>query len=137
MVGAPAPAPVAPAPVAPVAAAIPARGQATLARWGKGKVTGQTTLTPSALRFLASTPTTQIACNVAAQPKLPQSTPAARFLASYAYKGTVAKGNKTTIEALVNLYNAKGWGEKLMYADLAWDVNHGFVLVNGVNGVTL
>ena len=45
----------------------------------------------------------------------------------WCYDGT--KGYRTTIKAVVDKYEKKTKGSTLAYADIAWDVNHGFIEV--------
>jgi hypothetical protein len=68
---------------------------------------------------------------VAANPK--SETPATRFAALYMVQGAFVKGAQFTLGALLQ-HRAYTNAAKLFYADLAWDCNHGFVTVAGVNG---
>ena len=111
---------------------MPKRGAATLARWARGNVTGHATLTAGALASMALPQTTVITVNVATNPK--SATSATRFAASYATRGVITKGAQITLAQLANTYATHAYGNKQMYMDLAWDCNHGFVLIAGVNG---
>ena len=101
----------------------PSKGLATRNRWSaclKARP-GAKLVMPSDVKLLALD-----SVIVTLQPGNPKKrSSATRY--NWCYDGT--KGYRTTIKAVVDKYEKKTKGSTLAYADIAWDVNHGFIEV--------
>ena len=105
----------------------PSKGAATRNRWSaclKARP-GAKLVMPSDVKVLALD-----SVIVTLQPGNPKKrSSATRY--DWCYDGT--KGYRTTIKAVVDKYEKKTKGSTLAYADIAWDVNHGFIEVEAAS----
>ena len=134
--------PAAPATVAP-AVTPPARGLVTASRWAVGiKASGLPAGTGVTLaQHIKALPhNAVITCQRNSNPKLRGSTTPANL---YKFGGVVGQwgvGLTTTLgQYIANLTNphngATYGGQSMAFKHVAWDVNHGYITIQGINGV--
>ena len=123
-----------PAMPAPAPAAQPTtrarRGSGAAAnRWAKGNVTGLPPIGQYQLTDLP--PQTVIYVLVKNNPK--GGTSQQVFNACYMRAGALVQ--QTTVAVALAGYLAHGYSQKLFYQHMAWDINHAYIAVQGINNV--